>query len=1066
MTPVAAASATTQTTSAVIVVMRAQHPDLKPKTQTQQREQAVTADQSGVLADLRAHGATGIEQFDTVSAVAAKTTPDEVDRLRADPAVAAVVPDRFIPLPAQADAAPQQPGGRSNSAAQLCPANPAKPLLEPDALSVTNTESADPNAPQAHSLATGKGVRVAFLADGLDIDNPDFIRKDGSHVFFDYQDFSGDGTGDDSGGDEAFGDASSLAAQGNQTYDLSTALPNAGLPAGCTFRVRGFAPDASLAAIKVFGQYGTTESAFVRGIDYAVTVDKVDVLSESFGGNPFPDTSDDPVSLADQAAIDAGVTVVASSGDSGISGTVGSPASVPDVIAAGATTAYRLNAMNKGYAGYVDDNITGLSSGGATLDDKYVDLVAPGMTGMAVCTPNPKYWSSCSTTTEVFGGTSQSAPFIAGASALVIQAYSQAHHGAKPSPEQVKQLLTGTATDLNAPADQQGAGLLNSYAAVRAAADSGSGALIPSATQLDLTGPAGSVQHTSVTLTNSADRPQAVLATSRAEGRQTFQVNTTEQVTGATGHVGGPGEDPTAAPAYSFTVPAGTPWLDAEMTWPGTATSGQLAIELFDPAGRLVQESYDYGFTDYQHIGVHNPAPGRWTEQILWDNGRDHFQEPLPTAGSYRGAIALRVTGSDWSSAGVAPQAKVIPAHGSATFNLAVPLAQQAGDAPASIQFDSNTGTHLSLPVARRSLIPTDGRGSFAATITGGVGRGLDQYRGFFLDVPAGKQNMTVDLNTPDPGTRLNFFLVSPSGEILSGDTNAVETAWNNGTASPTKAATLTVNQPVAGRWQLIVLLSGNSSGHEFSEQVGGRVVFNAVRAHANNLPGNPARTLPAHRAASASVTVTNTGSAGAYYFLDPRLTGQTATTLTPVAGDSTIGLPEDKSATSDPSWLVPPHTSGLTETVHASLPVDVDLLYGDGNPEVFAASSGGTDTVDTTHADQLAFGYWFTGIGEIGPFATDAQPGTASIALAARTQPFDPAISSGTGDFWSRAAGGSAGDAVFVPAGATVTIPVTITPNAARGTVVRGTIYVDTMNNLAGQGSEVTGIPYSYTVG
>jgi hypothetical protein len=33
----------------------------------------------------------------------------------------------------------------------------------------------------------------------------------------------------------------------------------------------------------------------------------------------------------------------------------------------------------------------------------------------------------------------------------------------------VKQILTSTATDINAPADQQGAGLLNVYAPVRAA---------------------------------------------------------------------------------------------------------------------------------------------------------------------------------------------------------------------------------------------------------------------------------------------------------------------------------------------------------------------------------------------------------------------------------------------------------------------------------------------------------------------------------------------------------------------------------------------------------------------
>ena len=1055
-TPVQAAAAADGPTSAVIVVMRAQHPDLKPKFQASARQQAVTADQSGVLSDLRAHGATAIEQFSTVSAVAAHASQAEVDRLRANPDVAAVVPDRFIPLPETSSAPVAQPGSRANTpAASLCPSDPGKPSLEPEALNVTNTLP-------AQSIADGKGVKIAYMAEGIDVNNPEFIRADGSHVFFDYQDFSGDGTNDNSGGGEAFGDASSLAAQGSKVYDLSTQLPNAGLPAGCTFRIRGFAPGASLAGIKVFGQYGATESGFVRGIDYAVNVDKVDVLSESFGGNPFPDGADDPIALADEAAIGAGVTVVASSGDSGASGTVGSPASAPDVIAAGGSNAYRLNAMEKGYAGYVDSNVTALSSGGPTQGNKYVDLVAPGMTGMAACTVDPAHYE-CTRPTQVFGGTSQSAPFIAGASALVIQAYTQSHGGTKPSPAQVKQLLTGTATDLNSPSDVQGAGLLNTLAAVKAATGQGN-SLLPSATQLDLTGPTGSVSHTAVTLTNTADKPQLVQATSRELGGQVFAFHTTATVTGATSSVGGPGEDLSAAPSFTFNVPNNAPWLDAAMTWPGTATSGQLEFELFDPAGRLVQESYDYGFTDYQHVGVHDPTPGKWTVKVLWGNGRDHFQEPIPAAGSYRGQVAFQITGSRWQSAGVAPVTKLVPAHGSATFNLAVPLPAEAGDAPASIQFDSSLGTHLSLPVARRALIPTPG--SFSTTITGGVGRGLNGYQAFYLDVPAGKQNLAVDLKAQDPNTQLLYYLVSPEQQILAGDTNASETAWGNGVSKAGNAATLTVNQPEAGRWQLIVLQLANSSGATFTDRLTGTVRFNTAKAGATGLPNDPHTVLPAGKPVTASVKVTNTGAAGEYYFLDPRLAGQTAVTLTPTSGTSAIDLPEDKASTTPPRYLVAPHTSALTESVQASMPVDVDLIYSDGNPEKFAASAGGTSTVDGVSASQVAFGSWGTEVDEIGPFATDAQPGTATISMTATASPFDPAVSSATGDFWTQSTGGAAGTAVFIPAGATATISVTVKPVAAFGTVVRGTLYVDTWNNLAGQGSEVTGIPYSYTVG
>lgn len=1064
----AAAQQGTGKSEAVIVLMRSQHPDLKPKVDAKQRQQAVSADQAGVVADLHAHGATHIHQLDTVSAVAATANQAEISRLAADPAVAAVVPDRVIPRPSMSGvvAGAQQPGARA-----ACTADPSKPQLEPEALSLTNTENPDSTAPQAHDIATGKGVKIAFMADGIDVDNPDYIRPDGSHVFFDYQDFSGDGRNDASGGAEAFGDASSLAAQGNTVFDLSTALPNSGLPAGCTFRIKGFAPGASLAGIKVFGQFGATESGFVRGIDYAVNVDKVDVINQSFGGFDFPDGAADPIAMADEAAVAAGVTVVASSGDSGQSGTVGTPASAPDVIAAAGTTSYRLNAQDKGYSGFVSNNISALSSGGPTLDNKYVDLAAPSVTGMADCTVGAP-WPECTQNSEAFGGTSQSSPFIAGAAALVIQAYEDSHHGAKPTPALVKRLLIGTATDINSPADQQGSGLLDSLAAVRAAqavgntANSVSKALIPSTTQFDVTGSGGSRQRITETLTNESNRPQAVVATSRTLGRPTFQFTKTEQVTGATPPAanppGGPGEAQQAAPSFTFDVPAGTPWLNAEMAWQGTRTSGQLDFELFDPEGDLVQESYDFGLTDFQHVGVHNPMAGRWTEKILWNNGRDHFQEELDQPGTFRGAVTVRNTGNKFESAGVNLVAKVVPAGKSANFTFDVPLPKAAGDAPASLQFDSNLGTHLSVPLARRVLIPTTGNGRFTTTVTGGVGRGLNQYLSYYLDVPEGKRDVTVDMTSVNPATELEFLLVSPTGQILSGDVNAVESAWNTGDGSLTDAATMTVDRPTAGRWELIALLLSPSSGTEFSQTVNGRVRFDTVSATATGLPDHAAQKVdgPVH----ATVKVRNTGAAGEFFFLDPRLNREATVTLPPIAGQSTIDLPEDTADTSPPVYNVPTHTSELDQSFSSTVPADDYLEFGDGNPGGFLFA--GTGSVNKVTADQLAFGTWFTDVGEVGPFPTTAPAGTATLSLAAHTQQFDRAVTSSTGDFWLTSVGGDAGNAVFVPAGGTATIPVTITPSGPAGTVVRGTLNVDTWNNLAGQGSELAGIPYSYTVG
>src|SRR6202035_4751579 len=129
----------------------------------------------------------------------------------------------------------------------------------------------------------GSGVTVGFIADGLDINNQDFIRANGQPVFVDYKDFSGEGTSVPTGGEEAFGDASSIAAQGLHTYDVSGYGPHA-VTTPCDIRVEGVAPGASLVGLDIFGaEDAGYNSAFLQAIDYAVSVDHVNVLNESLG---------------------------------------------------------------------------------------------------------------------------------------------------------------------------------------------------------------------------------------------------------------------------------------------------------------------------------------------------------------------------------------------------------------------------------------------------------------------------------------------------------------------------------------------------------------------------------------------------------------------------------------------------------------------------------------------------------------------------------------------------------------------------------------------------------------
>ena len=51
----------------------------------------------------------------------------------------------------------------------------------------------------------------------------------------------------------------------------------------------------------------------------------------------------------------------------------------------------------------------------------------------------------------------------------MIQAYAETHDGTDPAPALVKEILVSSATDINAPADEQGAGLLDVGAAVKLA---------------------------------------------------------------------------------------------------------------------------------------------------------------------------------------------------------------------------------------------------------------------------------------------------------------------------------------------------------------------------------------------------------------------------------------------------------------------------------------------------------------------------------------------------------------------------------------------------------------------
>jgi len=875
----------------------------------QAREAAATSMQAPLVAQLKQVGATHITTLSLLNAVAATMPAAEAQALSHTQGVKEVVPDGTIiigdarSITKTASASQVRKSAIPASAAdgqQLCNTSSGKPLVEPEALTSIHDAANNPDAPdEASAIATGQGVIVGNVdADSL-AGNPNMIRPDGQHVVIDAPDPS-----ENVYSDEFNGDVSTIAAQGTVTYTYASQLPYSNFPANCSFQIVGDATGASLVTTGYFsdtnssGQIVAPESQVIAGLQQAVS-EGANVVSESYGYGALPGANDDLLAPTNDAMVQAGVVVVESAGDSGSSGTVEAPADDPNVIDAGGTNDLRLLAQADGYTnGWEDDNMTTLSSGGTAPNGAVVDLVAPGYLALAAAgagqdPPLP---------TEAFGGTSQSAPFVSGAAADVIQAYRDTHGGATPTPAQVKEILTSTATDIGAPADQQGAGLLNVYAAVEAARQmpgttqtrSVAPGLVDSPTQLDVQGPGGSTVHTSVTLYNASAATEWVAGTYRVLGNETpLGRPVTENVSAPSPSAPIPAQGATAAAPIKFTVPQGVSVLDADMRWPDPTNSDDniLTFILTDPAGKLAQISYDYGASnganaspDIQHSTVEHPMAGTWTAQIVWANGRGHVQTAPDIPGTYTGAVTFQASGQDFMTLPASAPVS-IPAHSSVSVPLAIALPRAPGDAPESVQFTAFGGLKSftafggldsSVPIARRTLIPSAG-GLFSATLTSSVSRGPGQIKTFYVDVPPGKRDLDVSFYTPDHAADdpVYFYLFSPAdlapAVTESGNIDVTATDTSPTPDNPTGLTSLIAPDPQPGLWEIDVMQGATTDGTVFSQAVTGVVDYNRLApVTETGLPASASTTIASGSSVPVTVRVTNTTSHVGYFELQP----------------------------------------------------------------------------------------------------------------------------------------------------------------------------------------------------
>jgi serine protease AprX len=244
----------------------------------------------------------------------------------------------------------------------------------------------------------------------------------------------------------------------------------------------GVAPGARLTVLKVLDASGNGHiSDVIAAIDYVVENKdalNIRVINLSVATGVYESYNADPLTLAAQRAVRAGIVVVTAAGNNGRDpqgrthhGGITAPGNAPWVLTVGASS-------HMGTIDRADDTIAAFSSRGPAAIDYSAkpDLVAPGVgieslsnPASAFYTTRAQYLLDGTVTTPYrpylsLSGTSMSAPVVAGAVALMLQA--------NPSltPNEVKAILQYTA-QFYPGYDRltEGAGFLNAKGAVELA---------------------------------------------------------------------------------------------------------------------------------------------------------------------------------------------------------------------------------------------------------------------------------------------------------------------------------------------------------------------------------------------------------------------------------------------------------------------------------------------------------------------------------------------------------------------------------------------------------------------
>jgi subtilisin family serine protease len=263
-----------------------------------------------------------------------------------------------------------------------------------------------------NSRWTGRGIKVAVLDTGLDLQHPDFRGRSITSRSFvpgqPVQDGHGHGT-------HCIGTACGFKDNNGRRY--------------------GIGYETAIFAGKVLSNAGSGPTAgILAGIEWAV-VNRCEIISMSLGANVnAPSTAYD---AAGRRALAAGSLIVAAAGNnarrsSGNFGFVTQPANSPSILAVGA----------------IDNQlrIADFSGRSGTFPGSAVDIAGPGVAVYSSVKMPQRY--------AVFNGTSMATPHVAGVGALYAQAF-------RARGAQLWQLLVSRARRLPIDNRDVGAGLVH-----------------------------------------------------------------------------------------------------------------------------------------------------------------------------------------------------------------------------------------------------------------------------------------------------------------------------------------------------------------------------------------------------------------------------------------------------------------------------------------------------------------------------------------------------------------------------------------------------------------------------